>query len=458
MRALIICALALVAPLSADALFVPHTDSKAIPNQYVIVFKPHVSRNQMMTHWTWLHADVLGTSPQFQIQGGTNEELRMGGTDSFGVKRVYDFHDFKGYAARLPAKAAEELQFHPDVEFIEEDMIVTITDTQKEPPSWGLDRISERELPLHDAYDYPKSAGEGVTAYIVDTGINIAHPEFEKRAKFGKSFVQDKDKSDGNGHGSHVAGTIGAKNYGIAKKVKLVAVKVLDAGGSGSISGVIGGIEFVATEGPKTPGKAVANLSLGGPASKALDAAVKGAIKAGVVFVVAAGNSAGDACKNSPAAVKEAITVAASDKNDRIASFSDLGTCVDIIAPGVDITSTWKGNGFNTISGTSMASPHVAGVVALALAEGNFTSPADVSKYLVSIASKDKITGNLRKTPNSFLYNNVTKGTRPDDEPLEPKPAPEVPEDPEDPGVECPFPQCLFDPSCTSCCVDCWFR
>jgi subtilisin family serine protease len=266
--------------------------------------------------------------------------------------------------------------------------------------------------------------------------------------------VKDNDK-DGNGHGSHVAGTIGSKSYGVAKKVNLIAVKVLDGRGYGDTSGVIAGIEYVATEGPKSRRKAVANMSLGGPSSRALDRAVQAAVKAGVVFVVAAGNSAGDACKLSPAGVAEAITVAASDKYDKIASFSETGKCVDIIAPGVDITSTWNNGGTNTISGTSMASPHVAGVVALALAEGNFTSPKEVQDYLKAVSSKDKIKGNLKGAPNNFLYNNVVKGSFPDDEPREPKPAPEYPEDPDEPSGECPIPQCIFDPKCTGCCIDC---
>lgn len=225
-------------------------------------------------------------------------------------------------------------------------------------------------------------------------------------------------------------------------------MKVLDARGSGTTSDVIAGIEYVATTAPKTGRKSVANMSLGGGASTALDRAVKAAIRAGVVFAIAAGNSGRDACLLSPARVPEAITVAASDRNDRIASFSERGTCVDIIAPGVDITSTWNNGRTNTISGTSMATPHVAGVVALALAEGNFSSPAQVETYLKVIASKDRIAGTLAKTPNNLLYNGVKGGKIPDDEPAEPAPLP--PNDPTEPdpgeGV-CPFPQCLFDPA-----------
>lgn len=205
-------------------------------------------------------------------------------------------------------------------------------------------------------------------------------------------------------------------------------------------------------------------MSLGGGASAALDKAVKAATQAGLVFAVAAGNSGRDACLLSPARVPEAITVAASDKNDNLASFSERGKCVDIIAPGVDILSTWNNGKTNVISGTSMATPHVCGVVALALGEGSFTTVKEVHDYIKAVASKDKIEGKLKGAPNSLLYNMVFEGGFPDDEPKEPKePSPEDPDEPDEPDEgECPIPQCLFDPACTSCCIpdgqnDCQF-
>ncbi|KAI9001618.1 peptidase S8/S53 domain-containing protein [Gaertneriomyces semiglobifer] len=406
------------------------------------------------SHLSWVQTTVTPSlALNFQDASARSHQV-----DTYGVRHLYNFADFKGYSAKLPGTAVKALMDDPNVAYIEEDKIVTILDSQKNPPSWGLQRISTRKLPLSKTYDYPSSAGEGVDAYIVDTGIDVDHPEFEGRAVLGKTFTQDGDL-DGNGHGTHVAGTIGSKSYGVAKKVNLIAVKVLDARGSGTISDVIAGIEFVATTAPRTGRKSVANMSLGGGASTTLDRAVQAAIRAGVTFAIAAGNSAGDACKVSPGRVPEAITVAASDNSDRIASFSEKGPCVDIIAPGVDITSTWTNGRVNTISGTSMATPHVAGVVALALAEGNFTSPAEVETYLKVIGSKDKIKGNLARTPNIFLYNGVHGGSIPDDEPAQPAPLP--PDNPTEPnpgeGV-CPFPQCLFDPACTECCIDCMFR
>jgi len=455
MRITLFCAVAFAAQ-SVSALLLPDLTGSPVPERYIVVLKEGVTDAQMQSHLSWIQSTL--PTPELRVQGGDSESLLVGdhGAETYGVKRQYNFGSFKGYSVKLPAQAIKDFESHPDVDYVEQEKIFSIVGSQAKPASWGLQRISTRDLPLTTTYKYPDSAGEGVNAYIVDTGIHISHPEFEGRAKIGKTFVKDDDK-DGNGHGSHVAGTIGSKSYGVAKKVTLIAVKVLDGRGYGDTGGVIAGIEYVATEGPKSRRKAVANMSLGGPASKALDRAVQAAVKAGIVFVVAAGNSAGDACKLSPAGVPEAITVAASDKYDKLASFSETGKCVDIIAPGVDITSTWNDGRYNTISGTSMASPHVAGVVALALAEGNFTSPAEVQDYLKKIASKDKITGNLRATPNNFLYNNVTKGACPDDEPTEPKPAPENPE-PSPPEGECPFPQCLFDPKCTSCCMDCYFK
>lgn len=216
----------------------------------------------------------------------------------------------------------------------------------------------------------------------------------------------------------------------------MIAVKVLDNQGSGTTSNVIAGIDWAAKDAAQKAGKngkrkAVANMSLGGGASVALDRAVKAATDSGLVFAVAAGNSGKDACKLSPARVPEAITVAASDKYDKIASFSERGKCVDIIAPGVDILSTWNNGKTNTISGTSMATPHVCGVVALALAEGNFDTVKEVHDYIKAVSTKDKIEGLLRGAPNNFLYNNVIKGGFPDNEPREPKPQPEEPE----PGI-----------------------
>ncbi|ORY43695.1 subtilisin-like protein [Rhizoclosmatium globosum] len=363
---------------------------------------------------------------------------------------------FKGYMAKLPAIVAKSLQRLPEVAFVEQDQIVTLLETQTNPPSWGLKRITSRELPLPANYNYPDTAGENVDAYIIDTGVLITHKEFQGRAKVGKSFSDDNNDRDGNGHGTHVAGTVGGQTFGVAKKVNIIAVKVLNGQGSGTNSDVIAGIEWVGTNAPKTGRKSVANMSLGGGASAALDAAVRAVINNGVAMAVAAGNSAGDACKLSPARVKEALTVAASDKYDKLASFSERGKCVDIIAPGVDITSSWNNGKDNTISGTSMASPHACGVLALAYGQRDFASVKEANDYVVAIGSRKAVSGVPKGTPNILLYNDVTIDA--------PEPNPEDPDEPEDPDPEepgdnvCPFPKCLIDPSCTACCfegVDC---
>jgi subtilisin family serine protease len=256
---------------------------------------------------------------------------------------------------------------------------------------------------------YPDSAGVGIDAYVIDTGIRTSHVQFGGRAFFGANFV-DSVNSDGNGHGTHVAGTIGGSTFGVAKRVSLIAVKVLNSQGSGSTSGVIAGINWAVNRmKSKRSSKiaSVANLSLGGGISSALDNAVAAATAAGLVMVVAAGNEAVNACNTSPARAPTAITVAASTSSDSWASFSNWGICVDIISPGVSIRSSWStsNTATNTISGTSMAAPHVAGVVALALADRVFTTTQQVTSFIKSYATNGKITGSLRGTPNSLIYN-----------------------------------------------------
>ncbi len=297
-----------------------------------------------------------------------------------------------GFAAALSAEQACAFKQNPSIENIELDGVVT-ADVIQAGATWGLDRIDQTSLPLNTNYEYA-STGLGVTAYVIDTGIQLDHPDFSPAAikgfdVFGGTGV------DCNGHGTHVAATIGGTTYGVAKDVALVAVRVLDCAGSGTTSGVIAGLDWVATN---KVANSVANMSLGGGASTALDTAVTNLINAGVTVVVAAGNSNKDACRTSPARVPAAITVAASDQNDVFASFSNWGSCVDIIAPGVAITSAWINSAIRTISGTSMAAPHVAGAVARNLSAG-FT-PTQV----LTEASTNKITSVPRKTVNKLLY------------------------------------------------------
>ena len=304
-----------------------------------------------------------------------------------------------GFAARLTGDQVCNLKKRGNVEDIEADQVMSIDATTLSGATWGLDRIDQISRPLSTTYNYT-STGSGVNAYVIDTGILGTHTEFTSRMNPGFSAIGNAaDTTDCNGHGTHVSGTIGGSTYGVAKAVSLVPVRVLDCAGSGSTSGVIAGINWAITN--HQPGvNAVANMSLGGGASSALDTAVNNLINDGVIVVVAAGNSRQDACKSSPARVPAAITVAASDVNDIFASFSNRGKCVDIIAPGFGIASAWIGSNTatNTISGTSMASPHVAGAVARALSVGRSAS------NVLAEALTNKITQVPAGTPNKLLY------------------------------------------------------
>ena len=311
-------------------------------------------------------------------------------------------HAIKGIAiANLPAQAIEALKNNPKVDYIEQDQEVFAIATS----SWGLDRIDQRSLPLDKTYTYSSTASN-VDAYIIDTGINEAHTEFGTRVRQGTDVI-DGTFVDGNGHGTHVSGTVGGSTYGVAKSVNLVEVRVLNSSGSGTISGVIAGVDWVTAD-HLVGVPAVANMSLGGGASSALDAAVRNSIADGVVYCVAAGNSKVDAKNSSPARVSEAITVAASDINDRFASYSNYGSLIDLIAPGTNITSAWIGSttASNTISGTSMATPHVTGAAALYLSGNTSASPSAVQSALKANATQGKISYVPRGTVNALLFVN----------------------------------------------------
>ncbi|GAA2539691.1 hypothetical protein GCM10010423_41860 [Streptomyces levis] len=279
----------------------------------------------------------------------------------------------------------------------------SIDATQDNPPSWGLDRLDQADTAGDSKYTYPDGAGEGVTAYVIDTGVRITHKDFAGRASSGFDAVDnDNDASDGNGHGTHVAGTIAGTAHGVAKKAKIVAVRVLDDNGSGTTEQVIAGIDWVAKN---HQGPSVANMSLGGGADPAIDEAVKKAIAAGVTFGVAAGNDSADAGQGSPARVAEAITVASSTKDDQQSDFSNFGSVVDIYAPGSDVTSAWNDSddGTKTISGTSMATPHVVGAAAVYLAGHKDATPDQVAKALTDGATPDKISNPSQGTANKLL-------------------------------------------------------
>ncbi len=307
-----------------------------------------------------------------------------------------------GFAASMPASSLEVLKKNPNVVNIEADQVITLSATQS-PVTWGLDRIDQRNLPLSNSYTY-NNTGAGVTAYIVDTGILFGHTEFGGRASFGYDAFGGNG-ADCNGHGTHVAGTVGGSTYGVAKGVTLKAVRVLNCSGSGTNSGVIAGVNWVASH-HAAGAPAVANMSLGGSVSSALDTAVNNAINDGVTFAVAAGNSNRNACNYSPARVAAAITVGATTSSDARASYSNYGSCLDLFAPGSSITSAWytSASATNTISGTSMATPHVAGVAALYLQGSPSASPATVRDAIVNNATTGKVINPGSKSPNRLLF------------------------------------------------------
>ncbi|WP_433260076.1 S8 family serine peptidase [Actinosynnema sp. CS-041913] len=310
-------------------------------------------------------------------------------------------HAVRGFSAKMTAAQARRLAADPGVAFVEQDAEVRLATDQTDPPNWGLDRVDQRDLPLDQRYGYGARA-ENVTAYIIDTGVRTTHSTFEGRATWGTNTV-DTDNTDCHGHGTHVGGIVGGKEYGVAKGVKIVGVKVLDCTGSGSNSGVISGVDWVTRNAVKP---AVANMSLGGGAAVALDTAVRNSIASGITYALASANDNKDACNTSPARVAEGITVNASDKNDTRATFSNFGTCTDIFAPGVGIVSAWKGgdSATYTASGTSMAAPHVAGAVAVWLAHRPDDTPAQVGAGLLAAATPDKITNPGTGSPNKLLY------------------------------------------------------
>ncbi|HEX6290053.1 MAG TPA: S8 family serine peptidase, partial [Herpetosiphonaceae bacterium] len=344
------------------------TTGKALPDQYIVVLKDGADAHSI--------ANSAGVKPKHVYKAVLN-----------------------GFAATLHARQLEALQRNPHVDYIEPDQEVTVSDTQYNPP-WGLDRIDQRSRPLSGSYTYDRT-GAGVYAYIIDTGLQANHPDFGGRA----ANVYDAFGGNGddcNGHGTHVAGTVGGATYGVAKQVQLRGVRVLDCGGSGTWSGVIAGMDWVRLYGQRP---AVANMSLGGGYNASVNTAADNLSNSGVFVAVAAGNNYGaNACNTSPASANQVLTVAASDINDARASFTNVGSCVEVYAPGVNILSAWIGSGTNTISGTSMASPHVAGVGALYKSAFGDTASANIVNWIIANATPNVISNNPSGTPNRLLY------------------------------------------------------
>lgn len=379
---------------SADANVASYTNPRmgqAIPGRYIVTLKSDV-------------ANVAATAADMVSS--------LGGT----LHHTYNTA-LKGFSATLPDTAVAALRSNPAVAAVEADQVVAASPAEVPSPrtqpnaTWGIDRIDQRSLPLSASYNY-QYLGTGVTVFIIDTGMRLDHTEFTGRVSLpGYDAIGDGNGvNDCNGHGTHVAGTVGGTTYGVAKGVSLTPVRVLGCDGVGSTSGVIAGIDFVAQS---TRRPAVANMSLGGGASNAMDAAVQGAINAGVTMVVSAGNDNADACLQSPARAPNAITVGATTNTDARSYFSNYGTCLDIFAPGSNITSAWytSPTATNTISGTSMASPHVAGVAALTLAANPTATPAAVTTTILNNATQGVVTNPGTGSPNKFLYSPPSGGS-----------------------------------------------
>ena len=362
----------------------------AIANKYIVVYKKPAYA---------LSSDIASANFTASVSNQIQSDFNINVQEQFSVS-------FNGALITANEAQIEALRANSDIAFIEQDQTISISpmfSARQSNPTWGLDRIDQRALPLDNQFN-PGQLGSGVTAYIIDTGVMNSHNDFGGRSRNGYDFIDnDPVSNDCHGHGTHVAGTVGGALYGVAKQVNLVGVKVLGCNGSGSTSGVIRGVEWVANN---ANGPSVANMSLGGGRSTAMNNAVKGAVDRGVFFAVAAGNDSGNACNKSPASEPTAYTVGSTTRTDNRSSFSNFGNCLDIYAPGSQVTSAWIGNNnaTRTISGTSMASPHVAGAAALLLEDKPNLTPTQIANALKNNATSGVVKDPRAGSPNELLY------------------------------------------------------
>jgi len=367
-------------------------DGPVIENEYIVVLKDGISASKVESHMAWLDRIMKSREEQ-------------------SVETRYDIGTFNGYAGKFSQFVLEKILSNSNVQYVEPNGIVTLSEEedalviQRSPRSWGLDRLDQNRLPLDTLYHYDSTAGGGVNAFIIDTGIYLNHNDYKGRVSWGANYA-DSINDDCNGHGTHVAGTVGGTQYGVAKSVTMIAVKVLNCAGSGSFSGIISGVNYVTSRHQSSSNKkTVANMSLGGSKSQALNDAVDSSSNAGVIHVVAAGNEGTDACTKSPASAPTAISIGASSRTDVCASFSNRGSCLEVYAPGVDIVSSYIGSAGAeaTMSGTSMAAPHAAGVVACHLSRFGTSTPAAMRTRLQNNSWKNVLTSVPAGTVNYLL-------------------------------------------------------
>ncbi|ETI23858.1 subtilisin-like serine protease pepC [Cladophialophora carrionii CBS 160.54] len=409
------------------APIISSSNAKEIPDSYMVVFKKHLTERDASAHHSWIHDTHLSHESR-KLELRKRSQVSFADDTVFeGLRHTYNIPGgFLGYAGHFDEGVIELVRRHPDVDYIERDsQVQTLNNTpalEKNAP-WGLARISHRDaLGFGDfnKYLYSEDGGEGVDAYVIDTGTNIDHVDFEGRASWGKTIPAGDEDIDGNGHGTHCSGTIAGKKFGVAKKANVHAVKVLKSNGSGTMSDVVKGVEWAANAHSESVSAAkngkkkgfkgsVANMSLGGGKSRILDLAVNAAVDAGLHFAVAAGNDNADSCNYSPAAAEKAITVGASTLADERAYFSNYGTCNDIFAPGLNILSTWIGSKYatNIISGTSMASPHICGLLAYFLS----LQPSNDSAYAVAAITPKQLKANIIAIATEGALSNVPSDT-----------------------------------------------
>ncbi|CAD6456269.1 d8f3fb16-a9a2-4889-868b-a7b6ea0050cf [Sclerotinia trifoliorum] len=390
----ILTALAAVfAPVFAAPAAIPHPKIKTptaakeiVADSYIVVYNTDITAEVTASHVDFVNSIVAKRD------------------NAVSVGATYKIKDFAGYHISADEATIVEIANKPEVAYVEKDQkVYASTLTTQSGATWGLGRISHHAKST-TSYIYDSTAGSGTTVYVVDTGVYAAHSQFGGRASMGANFVSGSANTDENGHGTHCSGTIGGSTYGVAKAAKIVGVKVLDASGSGTTAGVISGIQWVATN---HVSKSVLSMSLGGGFSSSLNSAVASTIASGVTVVVAAGNDNANAANTSPASTPDAITVGAIDTTDARASFSNYGSVLDVFAPGVNVLSSWIGStsATNTISGTSMATPHVAGLAAYLIALEGLSTPAAVAARIKTLATSGSITNAGSGSPNLIAYN-----------------------------------------------------